>query len=115
MKKRYLDPEDREEQRLRKLKTRTPVCVHCNESDSRCLERHHIAGKKHHEDTVILCRNCHRKLSDQQFDHAPFLNAVRKGDVVTIASYLLGLRDLLAPVVETLPEFVDSLINQSKD
>lgn len=115
MKKRYLDREDREEQRLRKLKTRSPACLVCGESDSRCLELHHIAGRKHHEDTVILCRNCHRKLSDQQLDYAHLLNPAREGDLVMIASYLLGLRDLLAPVIETLPEFVDSLINQSKD
>jgi hypothetical protein len=38
----------------------------------RCLEVHHIAGRDFDNDaTAILCRNCHRKLSDDLKDHPP--------------------------------------------
>ena len=48
-----------------------PRCINCPEADVRCLEAHHIAGK--YDDTVVIvCRNCHRKLSDAQLDHPPW-------------------------------------------
>ena len=115
MAKRYLDSEDRKEQKLRSLGTRDPVCIGCDETDSRCLELHHIAGKKHHEDTAIVCRNCHRKLSDQQLDHAPLVNPKPQAELADVGFYLLGLCDLLSLVIETLRKFGNSLINHSKD
>lgn len=109
-----LDHEDRLEQQYRRLRTRNPVCVGCAESDPFCLDQHHIAGSKHHDDTSIECANCHRKLTNQQKDHVPTTKPEPTGEIATIAHYLLGLSDSLAMVVETLRKFGKSLLNDSK-
>jgi hypothetical protein len=91
----------------------TPRCAHCGLDDVRCLEAHHIAGRKFDDPTVILCRNCHRILSDDQRDHPPPI-----GDEPTlherIAHFLKGLADLLALLVTKLHEFGDELIAFAK-
>ena len=106
--------EVREEKRLQRLGTRTPSCVACGETDSRVMELHHIAGQKHHGDTAIVCRNCHRKLSDQQFDH-PADQAGQNSMLATIGHYLVGLADLLVLLASTLVEFGKSLIKASQE
>jgi hypothetical protein len=41
------------------------ACLLCGESDSTLLEEHHVAGRNHDADfTVILCRNCHARLTE---------------------------------------------------
>jgi hypothetical protein len=45
------------------------ACVICCESDPRCLENHHIAGRKYDSLTVVVCLHCHCKLTDMQKDH----------------------------------------------
>ena len=44
----------------------------------------------------IVCRNCHRKLTDQQHDHVLYTTDEPNGELATIGRYLLGLCDLLA-------------------
>src|SRR5439155_13562008 len=61
--------EHRMHDRLEKLGTNEPRCGCCGETDWRCFELHHIAGKRFDEATVRLCRNCHAKASDSQRDH----------------------------------------------
>jgi hypothetical protein len=55
---------------------RDPACLFCLERDpdrlrrvkKTLLEEHHVAGKSNdRETTVILCRNCHWKLTAQMF------------------------------------------------
>ena len=108
------DHEDRLEQQYRRLGTRNPSCMCCNESNPFCLELHHVAGRKHHEDMSIVCRNCHRKLTDQQLDHVPPDVAEASREAAKVGHYLLGLCDLLAMVIETLGKFGKSLINEPK-
>lgn len=92
----------------RRLGTREPVCVICGENYAHALERHHIAGVEYHGDEAILCRNCHRKLSDPQIDRQdidemdPWLE--------TIGRYLCGLGELLALVAATLIKFGQELL-----
>ena len=114
MAKRHRDREDRREQHYRRLGTRNPLCVVCSESDPRCLEGHHIAGAKHHRDVIIVCRNCHRKLTDQQFDHVPTTVLRASADLEAIGRYLLGLSDQYAMTAETLQFFGELLLNESK-
>lgn len=61
--------EERMEGMFERLGSRTPSCGICGESDPRCLELHHVVGKKFSNDLITVCRNCHRKLSDDQKDH----------------------------------------------
>jgi transcription elongation factor Elf1 len=69
------DEEKRRRARVRKayarLGTSTPACMICGENNPFCLERHEPGGRKHSELSVIICRNCHRKLEDDRRDHFP--------------------------------------------
>jgi hypothetical protein len=105
-----LNPADRLERQYRRLGTRNPACLNCGESNPFCLELHHVAGKKHYDDTGIVCRNCHRKLTDQQNDHIQQSNAVREHPFAHIGHYLLGLADFLIMIVNALREFGKTLI-----
>ena len=113
MSSKHPDKEDRLEQHYRRLDTHEPRCVICGETDPRCLEKHHNAGRRYHEDTVIVCRNHHRKLSDDQLDHAPRGQNEPVGQLTAIGHFLLGLCDLLMMVVQRLHEFAHWLLNES--
>lgn len=67
--------EKRRRARIRKayarLGTSIPACVICGENNPFCLELHEPGGRKYSGKRVIICRNCHRKLSDDQRDHFP--------------------------------------------
>jgi hypothetical protein len=69
------DEEKRRRARIRKaharLGTSTPACVICGEDNPFCLELHELGGRKHSDFSVIICRNCHRKLEDDRCDHFP--------------------------------------------
>ena len=108
-----MDKDDRLEQQYRRLGTRNPICVCCAEQDPSCLELHHVAGRRQHEDVSIVCRNCHRKLSDQQLDHVPPVAEEPSGQWAVIGHYLLGLCDLLAMVIAALRNFGEWLLSES--
>ena len=103
------DSEDRLERRYRKLGTRHPVCVCCGYDDPLSLELHHIAGRKHHDDVAIVCRNCHRRLSDQQLDH-PEDNQGGNTKLAAIGHYLVALADLFRMLADRLVQFGKDLI-----
>jgi hypothetical protein len=83
--------ERRRQTRLERLGTNNPKCLFCWEDDPACLELHHLAGKGFGDETVITCRNCHRKLTDKQKEHPPAIAEVttleRRGRL------LLGIAD----------------------
>jgi hypothetical protein len=105
--------DDRLEKQYRRLGTREPICVGCGESNPFCLELHHLAGQKHHGDTGIVCRNCHRKLTDQQHDHAPPTPSKPITQSATIGRYLLGVADLLLMIVNALRDFGKQLMGEN--
>lgn len=107
------DQETRKQKRLEKLGSNHPVCVICGESDWRCLEQHHIAGKDYDDSLATTCRNCHRKLSDTQKDHPPKVAQAPSG-LESIGHFLVGLADLFALIVEKLREFGRVLIASAK-
>ena len=96
--------EKRKQSRLEKLGTQRPVCCQCGERDDRCLEAHHIAGRAYADDTVIVCRNCHRKLSDAQNDH-PHPTASDPATLERIGHLLLGLADFFILLAQKLTDF----------
>lgn len=104
--------EHRKRRRLERLGTNNPACTICGETESLCLELHHIAQHGYGDDTVIVCRNCHRKLSDKQKDHpAPVSNAPSM--VECIAHFLLGLADFLILLASKLREHGLYLIEEA--
>jgi hypothetical protein len=61
---------------------------------------------------VIVCRNCHRKVSDDQEDH-PSFDAAADPMLQAIGHFLLGLADLLRLAIEKLSEFGHALIERA--
>jgi hypothetical protein len=112
MKSDRCDYETRKNRRLEKLGTNEPRCGSCGENRWQTLEEHHVAGAAHGDDTVILCRNCHRVASDQQLDHPPTPPGSDPA-LSAIGHFLLGLADLLGSVVETLAAFGRSLLDMA--
>ncbi len=106
--------ETRKQNRLEKLGNNHPVCVICGEDSWQCLEQHHIAGKDYSNDLCNICRNCHRKLSDDQNDH-PKQISQPPTSLETIGHMLIGLADFFALLVERLREYGLQLIQAAKD
>lgn len=109
-----MDDKDRERERRRqaaldRLGTDHPRCVICGETDWRVLELHHIAGRAHDKTTVIVCRNCHRKLSDAQKDHQNEVDETASLQM-QVGQFLLGLCDLFSLLIEKLRAFGEQLI-----
>ena len=104
--------EVRKQRRLEKLGSNNPICGTCGESDYRVLERHHVAGRKHDPDTVVICRNCHRKVSDDQKDH-PDGEPGYDQMLHAIGLFLIGLADLLELILQKLTEFGLALIERA--
>lgn len=104
--------EARKQRRLETLCTDDPRCGTCDERDDRVLEAHHVAGRKNDPGTVIICRNCHRKVSDDQEDH-PAFDKTADPMLQTIGNFLLGLADLLRLAIEKLSEFGHALIERA--
>ena len=87
------------------------ACLICTEADSRCLELHHIAGRAYADDCVVVCSNCHTKLSEMQKDHS--MSKATDHRLECIRRFLLGLADLFELVIPKLREFARHL-NTSK-
>jgi hypothetical protein len=104
--------ERRKQRALERLGANNPSCVLCGESDWHCLELHHIAAKPYDGSLAIVCRNCHRKLSDMQKDH-PQQSNTPPDPLERIGHVLLGLADLFAILVEKLREFGKDLISRA--
>ncbi|WP_439575951.1 HNH endonuclease signature motif containing protein [Phreatobacter sp.] len=103
--------ERRRQKALTRLGDRNPRCVVCGEDFPKCLEAHHIAGRKHDEATVFACHNCHQKLSDAQLDQprVPDRETTREE---RIGYFLLGLADLFELLIKKLQEFGRHLLAQ---
>jgi hypothetical protein len=103
--------EHRKQAAFKRLGTNTPKCVLCPEDDWRCLDLHHVAGREYGDDVVIVCRNCHARLSDAQYDHPekiwePPERRERDGHA------LLGWADIMARIVTELRRLARSGIDE---
>jgi hypothetical protein len=103
--------EVRRQRRLEVLGNNDPRCGLCGEDDDRVLELHHVAGRKYDDATVIVCRNCHRRLSDGQYDH-PKARPDADPLLTSIGHFLLGLADMLHLVAERLIAFGEDLLRR---
>ena len=104
--------EARRQRALERLGTNHPRCARCGENDPLALELHHIAGRAFDGSTIILCRNCHRKLSDWQKDHPSPITEI-PGAEEKIAHFLFGLADLFELLIDKCREFALELIERA--
>ena len=112
-KEREIRRDARRRRALERLGTENPKCVFCPETDPLALELHHLEGQAFGNTMVIVCRNCHRKLSDRQKDH-PEIIADPPDALESIAHFLLGLADLFELLVKKLREFARSAFEQGR-
>ena len=109
-----LDAENaRLERAYRRLGTRHPACVACGESYAHALELHHIGEQAHHDDLSIVCRNCHRKLTDAQQDRQTVIAEIPTHE--TIGRYLYGLADLFRMIADALTQFARHLLGMDDE
>ena len=108
-----MNREMRKQRRLEALRTNDPICFRCSNSDWRCLELHHVADYDCDDTKIIVCRNCHRGLSDDQRSHPPF-NPDADPTLHAIGRFLLGLADLLVAIIERLRTFGRTLIERAE-
>lgn len=108
-----VNAEKRRQQALQRLGCDDPRCVYCGESDPLCLEKHHIARRAYHDATVIVCRNCHRKLSDKQKDH-PEQVADPPSLHERAGHFLLTLADFFETLIDVLRQFGRELIAMAR-
>ena len=58
------------------------ICAICDEDDPRVLkEEHHIFGRMNSPETIVLCRNCHDKVSAEQNELAPIDRKANKDPI----------------------------------
>ena len=108
--KRY---ETRRQKAFDRLGTDDPICACCPETDWRCMELHHLEGEDFGKTLVIVCRNCHRKLSDAQKDHTAKFGEPPTS-IESIGQFLQGLADLLLLLAAKLWEFGEYLLEQAR-
>lgn len=94
---------------LARLGTVKPSCSICGEGNPLCLELHEPGGRRYNEMRVAICRNCHRKLSDDQRDH-PKAEFTPPDKVERLAHSLLGEADLLSRLSEKRRQDAEMLL-----
>jgi hypothetical protein len=105
--------ETRRQKAFARLGTDHPMCACCAETNWRCMELHHLEGKEFGKTLIVVCRNCHRKLSDAQKDHTPTQLGPPPTTIESIGQFLQGLADLLLMLAEKLWEFGEYLLEQA--
>jgi hypothetical protein len=102
------DSERRRQMALERLGTNTPTCVFCNENNPHCLERHHYEGRNFSTETVIVCRNCHRKLEDARKNRPSTIACPPVLDE-RIENFLYAAADCLAALLDSLRKYAQEL------
>lgn len=111
----YPDAEERLRKALERLSTDDPKCAHCPETNPLLLEKHHVAGRKYGDATIIECVKCHKLLSDAQYDHPPRIDDKLPTTFERVGHLLLGLADLLRLAASKLDEIGRALIHYVAD
>lgn len=93
------DREARARKAVERIGDPNAKCLICGEPSAQCLEQHHPAGRKFHDETFPLCRNHHSKVSDLQKDH-PQCQCDEPNVFEVWGRFCLGLGDILIVVVE---------------
>lgn len=107
-----INREARRQRAIERLGVKNPRCIHCGEDDPLVLECHHLSGQAFGKETIVVCRNHHRKLSDSQKDH-PSKIQDPPDRLEVIAHFLLGVADLFELLIRKLREFAQDLADRA--
>ena len=114
MNKREKRIERQKQNKLERLGTNYPACVICGEVHWNVFEKHHIAGCRYCDETVLHCKNCHAKATALQYGHPPLVDGEPTMEE-KIGRLLLGLADFFELLIETLRKFGNYLIEAANN
>ncbi|WP_456685839.1 hypothetical protein [Bradyrhizobium sp. P5_C11_2] len=104
-----LDREVRRQRKLERIGGNYNACPGCGHSDWRTLEEHHYFNRRFGAETVWLCANCHRIITDDQKDH-PMPISTADPLFQRMGHFMLNLAAFLRVVIVHLEEFGRELI-----
>jgi len=86
------------------LPTQNKECENCGETNPILIEKHHIFGKNFDPEIMMLCKNCHYKITHEQNKLGPEKRSKKasKSDLEKLA--LLSLGTLFKVFGETMIE-----------
>jgi hypothetical protein len=102
------------------------TCLFCHERDPdllstrkgyrRLLEEHHVAAFDNDPElTVVLCRNCHAKVTAGQFDAETFVPGGAESDLERVAFGLRSVGVFFAMFSRTMFVWADRLLSQARN
>ena len=96
-------------------KTDNRVCAACGEDDPRVLkEEHHTFGRENGPDTIVLCRNCHDKITAVQNELVPSQRRASKDSVQKTAYKLRSIGALNIRTGEELIKISEDIQRHGK-
>ena len=90
-------------------------CTLCGESDNRLLEKHHIFGKNNSPEIMLLCKNCHYKITHEQNKIAPKKRSRNATPNDLEKFMLISMGVLLQEMGKILKESGNIIIEMSKE
>lgn len=107
-----LEREVRRQRKLERIAGNYSGCPGCGHSDWRTLEEHHYFSRKFGSETVWLCANCHRIITDDQRNH-PMPTKDEDLLLLRIGHFMINLAAFLRVVIVHLDEFGRELIRRA--
>lgn len=92
-----------------------PRCKICMEDDPVVLEKHHFSGRANSEQTVLLCKNCHAIITNEQNKVSPKYRSKNAPYLGRLGYQIVTLGALLARVVKQLIKIGYELMKYDKD
>lgn len=90
-------------------------CCLCPEDDPRVTkEYHHIFGKNNNSETILLCHNCHDKITKTQNKFPPFARKKNAPKLLKIAYAIRSVGALREVEGKQLIKFSDEILEEYK-
>lgn len=110
--------EKRMQRKRNELGSYNPSCGLCGEQDmtmliassKSILEQHHISGN-HDGDTIVVCRNCHARLTDEQLDWPVKIFDNNRTLEMKAVGFFLGLASILELLAILCKKYAKVLYN----
>lgn len=89
-------------------------CELCGENDSRLLERHHIFGRNFSPEIMLLCKNCHYKITHGQNKISPKKRSKDASPEHSEQFALISVGALLQEIGKTIEKSGNMLLDIAK-